>query len=101
MTWMMICGMAFITFYNRYFFFIKRMPITLGPRGRRLLEYSMYAVLTALWVPIVFKVEAGLPVFESSAFLWGTLVAICLVLLRAPSILTVVASTVVFFSLHW
>jgi branched-subunit amino acid transport protein len=46
--------MAIITFGTRYLFTHPSLPIRLGAKTAKFLSYSAPAVLTAIWVPIIF-----------------------------------------------
>lgn len=58
MTLLTICLMALITFGTRYLFIHPSLPIRLGAKLAKFLSYSAPAVLTAIWLPIIF-VQAG------------------------------------------
>ena len=97
----MLAGMAVITFYNRFVFLMKNVPFEAGPKLKRLLEYSMYAVLTAIWVPIVFHLDPSTGItFTSNAYLIAALVAAILTMVRVPSLFVVILSGGLFFYLH-
>ncbi|MEH6816467.1 MAG: AzlD domain-containing protein, partial [Pseudoalteromonas distincta] len=46
--------MACITFFTRYLFLHRALPFKVGPKMQQFLSFSAPAVLTAIWVPIVF-----------------------------------------------
>ena len=54
MTLLTIFLMAVITFSTRYLFIHPRLPVRLGAKMAKLLSFSAPAVLTAIWVPIIF-----------------------------------------------
>ncbi len=56
-TWALIIILSFITFINRYTFFSKFVKYHPGKELREFLNFFLQAILTALWVPIVFKPE--------------------------------------------
>lgn len=60
MLWLLIGAMALITFYNRYAFFSPRLKFSIRPEIQSILQYTAPAVLTALWVPIVFVKDGTL-----------------------------------------
>jgi branched-subunit amino acid transport protein len=60
MLWLLIGAMALITFYNRYAFFSPRLKFFIRPEIQSILQYTAPAVLTALWVPIVFVKDGTL-----------------------------------------
>lgn len=101
MIWWALVGMTLITFANRYLFLIDSIKLSPGPRLKRLLSYSIYAVLTAIWAPILFSFNlnqgfsiTGLP------YLVAAIVAAIMSFLRAPTLLVVIASTGLFFALQ-
>ena len=101
MTWALVFGMAMITYANRYLFFARSIEYHPGARIQRLLSYSSYAVLTAIWTPLVFSYEKGQGVQHAGIdYLLGASVAAILTALRLPSILVVLISTGVFFGLR-
>ncbi|MGB1263034.1 MAG: AzlD domain-containing protein, partial [Cognaticolwellia sp.] len=54
MTLLTILLMACITFSSRYLFIHPRLPVRLGAKMAKFLSFSAPAVLTAIWVPIIF-----------------------------------------------
>ena len=101
MVWWTLAGMALITYTNRYAFFANFVSYIPGPKMKRLLSYSSYAVLTAIWTPLVFSYEKGQGVQHAGIdYLLGASVAAILTALRLPSILVVLISTGVFFGLR-
>ena len=93
MIWWLLFGMAVITFGNRYAFLARSIRWQPNLRLQRLLEYSVYAVLTAIWVPIVSTADAE----RVPAYVLGAAVAALLTMFRLPSLLVVLLSTAVFF----
>lgn len=102
MIWLMLLGMLLITFYNRYAFFTRSLAYSPGPKVRRFLSYSSYAVLTAIWTPVVFQFNQPLS-FSSQGldYLLAASVAAILSFLRTPSIAVVLLSTVLFFAIRF
>ena len=60
MTLLTIILMALITFITRYLFIHPRLPVRLGAKVAKLLSFSAPAVLTAIWVPIIFVQQGQL-----------------------------------------
>ncbi len=101
MIWWIIYGMAVITFLNRYFFLAKSISIKPSESFRRFLSFSSLAVLTALWTPIVFRMETDLSwSIAGWDYLLASVIAVALCLARASSLLVVVVSTTAFFLLR-
>ncbi|MRI32718.1 hypothetical protein EOPP23_06920 [Endozoicomonas sp. OPT23] len=55
--WPALIGMAVITFSCRYAFFAHSFELKLPEPIEKALKYAAPAVLTAMWVPIVFMQE--------------------------------------------
>ena len=91
-TWLMITGMALITFANRFLFLSKAVGFSPQPNFKIFLSYSAYAVLTAIWAPIVFGFDGSKWSYAGLDYLLATSVAAILTLLRFSSILVVVLS---------
>ena len=102
MMWWTLSGMAVITYLNRYAFFSGFVRYTPGSKMKRLLSYSSYAVLTAIWAPIVFSYDLQQGVQHAGVdYLIGTALAAMLTALRLPSIVVVLISTAVFFGVRF
>jgi branched-subunit amino acid transport protein len=75
MTYITLLLLASITFTTRYLFLEGKLPIRLGPNIRCLLSFSGPAVLTAIFIPILFIHQQQLDISMSNAYLWGGLAA--------------------------
>ncbi|AWB58363.1 MULTISPECIES: AzlD domain-containing protein [unclassified Colwellia] len=69
MTLITILLMAVITFTTRYLFIHPRLPVRLGAKMAKLLSFSAPAVLTAIWVPIIFIQQGELSVSLQNPYL--------------------------------
>ncbi|MBA6391683.1 AzlD domain-containing protein [Colwellia sp. BRX10-3] len=69
MTLLTIFLMALITFTTRYLFIHPRLPVCLGAKMAKLLSFSAPAVLTAIWVPIIFIQQGELNVSLNNPYL--------------------------------
>ena len=99
---LIIAVMTLITFINRYLFFATAISYQPGSRVRRFLSYSSYAVLTAIWLPIVLEFDASQGFSHAgNDYLLATLVAVLLAVMRVKSILVVVLSTTLFFTIRF
>lgn len=102
MTWLVIAGMTVITFFNRYAFFTPALRYQPTAKVRLFLSYSSYAVLTAIWAPILFRVELGEHAsYAGLDYLVAAILAALMSFLRVPSIAVLVISTLVFFGLRF
>lgn len=95
-TWFTIGILTLITFANRFMFLAESVHFKPGPRVRRFLSYSVYAILTSIWAPILFKLEQGSLTIAGLDYLLATVAAAILTLLRLPSIAVVLLSASVF-----
>lgn len=68
--------MACITFFTRYLFLHQRLGFKVGPKMQQFLSFSAPAVLTAIWVPIIFINEDGLNLNWHNPYLSAAIVAI-------------------------
>jgi len=71
-----ILSVAFITFITRYLFLEEKLPLRLGPTITQLLSFSGPAVLTAIFIPILFFNNNEIDISVSNAYLWGGVGAI-------------------------
>jgi branched-subunit amino acid transport protein len=69
MTLLTIVLMALITFSSRYLFIHPRLPVRLGAKMAKLLSFSAPAVLTAIWVPIIFIQQGQLTLSLQNPYL--------------------------------
>ncbi|MFT5815225.1 MAG: branched-subunit amino acid transport protein [Psychroserpens sp.] len=69
MTLLTIFLMALITFTTRYLFIHPRLPVRLGAKMAKLLSFSAPAVLTAIWVPIIFIQQGELSMSLNNPYL--------------------------------
>ena len=76
MLWLLIGAMALITFYNRYAFFSPRLKFSIRPEIQSILQYTAPAVLTALWVPIVFVKDGTLSTQWNDPYLLAGMVTV-------------------------
>ena len=68
--------LASITFMTRYLFLEEKLPLRLGPNISQLLSFSGPAVLTAIFIPILFFNNNEIDISVSNAYLWGGVGAI-------------------------
>ena len=99
--WLLLLVMACITFSNRYFFLVRSLRIQPSERFTRFLSYSAYAVLTAIWVPIIFSLDLSsnadsIVTLAGWDYLLGSLVAAVMAFNRFASIYVVLTSISVF-----
>ena len=68
--------MACITFFTRYLFLHRALPFKVGPKNAAILSFSAPAVLTAIWVPIVFINEGEINLDWQNPYLSAAVLAI-------------------------
>ena len=68
--------MAVITFTTRYLLIHPKLPIRLGPKLSKFLGYSAPAVLTAIWVPIIFVHDGQLNVSITNPYFVAAFIAV-------------------------
>lgn len=102
MIWLLLLGMAVITFANRYLFFSSMIAYSPGPKFKRFLSYSSYSVLTAIWAPIIFHFD-GQSEFALAGFdyILAAAVAGLLSFYRVASIVVVLLSSTLFFVIRF
>ena len=76
MTLLTIVLLACITFFSRYLFLHPRLPLRLGAKMTHLLSFSAPAVLTAIWVPIIFIKENNFNSSLTNPYLLAATVAV-------------------------
>ncbi|SQD78505.1 AzlD domain-containing protein [Moritella yayanosii] len=77
--WLVLGGMTCITFSCRYLFLSRLVSFELSPKIKRALSFTAPAVLTAMWVPIVFLGHQSSEVaFLNSPFLYAGLLTVLL-----------------------
>lgn len=96
MTLLTIILLAGITFFTRYLFLHPSLPVKLNPRMEHFLSFSAPAVLTAIWVPIIFVREGELNISPQNPYLISASIAILLALKFKNVYLTLGASLTVF-----
>ena len=102
MIWLLLLGMALITFANRYLFFSAVIDYSPGPKFKRLLSYSSYSVLTAIWASIIFHLD-GQSEFQLAGFdyLLAAPFAGLLSFYQVASIIVVLLSPTLFFLIRF
>lgn len=101
MSWWLIVLMAGITFSNRALFLVDVVPYQPGPKLKKFLSYSAYAVLTAIWVPVIFSIERNTITVTGVDYLVGATVAAVLTVGRVPAIWVVLLSISVFSAIRF
>jgi len=95
-TLLIILMMAVITFITRYLFLHPRLPIKLGPKVSCFLNFSAPAVLTAIWVPIIFVQDERLVTSVFDPYLIATMSAILVSIITKNIYWTILISVTAF-----
>ncbi|SFC35102.1 AzlD domain-containing protein [Pseudoalteromonas denitrificans] len=101
MTLITIFLLACITFLTRYLFLHPKLPLQIGPRVERFLNFSAPAVLTAIWVPIIFVKDNTLDISLTNPYLLAATLAIFVSLKTKSIYLTLAASMSIFIFLQY
>lgn len=96
MTLLTIILLAIITFGTRYLFVHPGLPLKLRPKMVKFLSFSAPAVLTAIWVPIIFFHDNQFLASFENPYLWGAIAAIVIAHKVKNLYLTIVAGVAVF-----
>ena len=92
MTLITIILMALITFLTRYLFIHPKIPLRLNAKMVSFLSFSAPAVLTAIWVPIIFIREGELALSIANPYLIAATIAVILAAKKANIYLILLAS---------
>ena len=97
MTLLTILLMAAITFFTRYLFLHPNLPIKISPQVSSLLNFSAPAVLTAIWVPIIFVQDEKLVIDMSNPYLVASFIAV-IISMKTKSVYWTVGLSVLTFA---
>ena len=102
MVWFLIGLMACVTYANRLVFLLETIKTTPNERFNVFLSYSSYAVLTAIWAPIVLQLDLDKG-FELAGndYVIAASVAAHLTVFRLPSIVVVLTSIGLFGAIRF
>jgi branched-subunit amino acid transport protein len=101
MTLITIVILSCITFLCRYLFLMPGLPLRLGKGMEKFLSFSAPAVLTAIWVPIIFVHEGQLNTNLGNPYLWGAGMATVVAIKTKSVYLTLATSVAVFVVLRF
>lgn len=100
MTLLTIFLMAVITFTTRYLLIHPKLPIRLGPKLSKFLGYSAPAVLTAIWVPIIFVHDGQLNVSITNPYFVAAFIAVITAAKYKSVYLTMLTGLLSFILMH-
>ena len=101
MTTLTILLMAVITFSTRYLLIHPKIPIRLTDKVRKFLSFSAPAVLTAIWVPIIFVHHGQLNFSLMNPYLIAATVAVITSAKTKNIYLTMIIGLIVFVAMHF
>jgi len=101
MTLFTILLMTGITFTTRYLFLHPNLPIKLSPQVSSILNFSAPAVLTAIWVPIIFIQDEKLVVDINNPYLVASFIAVLISMKTKSVYWTVGAGMFVFILVRY
>ena len=101
MTILTILLLALITFTTRYLFLHPKIPVRLGPRMVRFLSFSAPAVLTAIWVPIIFVQQGKLVATWHNPYVIAATVAVIIAAKTKSIYSTLFISVAVFIAVKF
>ncbi len=101
MTILTIILLACITFFSRYLFLHPKLPLRIGAKTTHFLSFSAPAVLTAIWVPIIFIQDNSFNSSLTNPYLLGATVAIITAYKSKSVYLTLGTSLTVFVLLQF
>ncbi|MDO6445808.1 AzlD domain-containing protein [Colwellia sp. 1_MG-2023] len=99
MTLMTILLMAMITFLTRYLFIHPKIPLRLNAKVVSFLSFSAPAVLTAIWVPIIFIREGTLALSLNNPYIIAATVAVLLAAKKVNIYFILITSGALFIAL--
>ena len=100
MTLITILLLACITFCSRYLFLHPKLPLRIGVRMSHFLSFSAPAVLTAIWVPIIFIKDNSFHGSITNPYLVAATVAVITAYKSHSIYLTLGTSITVFIALQ-
>ncbi|MCO4798688.1 MAG: AzlD domain-containing protein [Colwelliaceae bacterium] len=100
MTLLIIFLMALITFSTRYLLIHPKIPLKLSARMVSFLSFSAPAVLTAIWVPIIFIREGQLALSLSNPYLISASIAVYVAAKTTNIYFTLLSSGAIFIILR-
>ena len=100
MTMLTILLLALITFFSRYCFLHPGIPLRIGAKLSSFLSFSAPAVLTAIWVPIIFIKDHQLNISLENPYLIAATLAVIVSIKTKSVYLTLAVSGTTFILLR-
>ncbi|MBK5145731.1 AzlD domain-containing protein [Budviciaceae bacterium BWR-B9] len=99
MIWLVIFTTALVVFVNRYLFLEPSLPIKLSPTIKKLLGFSIPAILTAICGPIIFLDDHGFRELPLNPYFIGAVISVLLALFIRNTLVSVILSLLIFMLL--
>ncbi|AWH89136.1 AzlD domain-containing protein [Limnobaculum parvum] len=99
MIWLVIFTTALVVFINRYLFLEPGLPIKLSPTIKKLLGFSIPAILTAICGPIIFLDDHGFRALPLNPYFIGAVISVLLALFIRNTLVSVILSLLIFMLL--
>lgn len=95
-TWIVIIGLAAITYITRGFFLLMGARVELGPTVQKSLRYAPAAALVAVIVPEIFFPPGTTELGLNNPQLWGGIASILGFLATKSMVLTIILGMIVY-----
>ncbi|MEY2707003.1 MAG: hypothetical protein RI905_754 [Pseudomonadota bacterium] len=95
-TWIVIIGLAAITYITRGFFLLMGARVELGPTVQKSLRYAPAAALVAVIVPEIFFPPGSTELGLNNPQLWGGIASILGFLATKSMVLTIILGMIVY-----
>lgn len=95
-TWIVIIGLATITYITRGFFLLMGARVELGPTVQKSLRYAPAAALVAVIVPEIFFPPGSTELGLNNPQLWGGIASILGFLATKSMVLTIILGMIVY-----
>lgn len=99
MSWLLLCSLAAIVFFNRYIFLEPRTPVKLPGIIKDMLNYSAPCLLTALCGPIIVFTQGELRPFPDNPYFWGAILCVIIAFFIRNMVVCVLVSLTLFYLL--
>ncbi|WOA52431.1 AzlD domain-containing protein [Dickeya solani] len=99
MSWGLLLLLALVVFAYRYVFLEPGVPVRLPALFREALNYSAPCLLTAICGPVILLHQETLRPFPDNPYLWGAVSSVVIALLVRHTMLAVMGSLGVFYTL--
>ncbi|MEC5343622.1 AzlD domain-containing protein [Brenneria populi] len=99
MSWLLLCALAGIVFFNRYIFLEPRTPVRLPGWVREALKYSAPCLLSAICGPVILLAQGELRPFPDNPYFWGAIFSAIIAFFIRSMVICVLISLLFFYLL--